>query len=328
MNPSTLDFVARELCYRHSKDPRSDSMPSKADIELKTGALELLSADIGEQQIFRLAELDTGALMGILRSPDSYSPGYIRVLKDTTVDSSSFYGKNSPPFESWYPTCNDFNDRKTALTKFLSRYIGNNSRILEIASGTGTVLDIFGDKWKRNLVQTDWNEISCRITKEKGGRPVVADFYRLPFADGSFDVIFSMDCIDYARDPAAVLEEAQRLLSLKGRFIHFETGHKDPEDITRAFLRKAGLIMNTGQPTWHCPASGTMYKYWDPATDTESIAGPKTIGVVLERLMPDSFSVLWNDYIRITGLFSLLFAGGQSGLHAFGAAFAAQKLSE
>ncbi|MFB6133402.1 MAG: class I SAM-dependent methyltransferase [Halanaeroarchaeum sp.] len=47
---------------------------------------------------------------------------------------------------------------------------------------------------------------------------VVGDFEHLPFSAGSVDHVFSMEAFYYARDPHAVLEEIERVLSPGGTF--------------------------------------------------------------------------------------------------------------
>lgn len=48
---------------------------------------------------------------------------------------------------------------------------------------------------------------------------VIADFYRVPFADDTFDAVFFGNCLAYVLDPVALLDEHKRVTRPRGRVI-------------------------------------------------------------------------------------------------------------
>lgn len=86
------------------------------------------------------------------------------------------------------------------------------------------------------------------------GPDVVADGYRLPFADGTFDAVFCEYVIEHVEDPDGFLRSARRVLKPNGR-IYLEAPFLQPlhgkgGDYTRwtrpgfaAFAERAGLTL-------------------------------------------------------------------------------------
>src|SRR6202012_4328668 len=60
----------------------------------------------------------------------------------------------------------------------------------------------------------------------------LADMYRLPLADASFDIAVLQMVLHYAEDPAGVLAEAARVLRPGGRLIVIDLERHDRADIT------------------------------------------------------------------------------------------------
>jgi ubiquinone/menaquinone biosynthesis C-methylase UbiE len=61
----------------------------------------------------------------------------------------------------------------------------------------------------------------CELNGVSLGRIVVAEGEALPFANASFDIVYSSNVIEHCNDPARVLSEAIRVLR-PGGFFHFE----------------------------------------------------------------------------------------------------------
>ena len=95
--------------------------------------------------------------------------------------------------------------------------------VLEVACGKG-----FNTHWlaPRNahtqFCAVDWTPLHVQIASRKP-RPnavfAVGDYQRLAFADGSFDLVFAIECLCYARNLGAVLAEAFRVLRPGGRLV-------------------------------------------------------------------------------------------------------------
>jgi len=92
-------------------------------------------------------------------------------------------------------------------------------RILDIGCGTGKMLDelaAFGD-----VVGADFSPEALQfcVTRGVGADLARADVRRLPFADGTFDVVTAMDIIEHIDDDKAASSEIFRVLRPGGRLL-------------------------------------------------------------------------------------------------------------
>jgi S-adenosylmethionine decarboxylase len=96
-----------------------------------------------------------------------------------------------------------------------------NTRIMQWAADQGA--RVFG---------IDLSEPIVRQAREAFGhrsiRPVVSDVRRLPFADGSFDAIYSMGTIEHFAETEATVVEMARLLKPGGRLVLGVPNRHDP----------------------------------------------------------------------------------------------------
>jgi SAM-dependent methyltransferase len=95
-------------------------------------------------------------------------------------------------------------------------------RVLDVACGTGVVARraAAGADLGR-LVGVDVNEAMLDVARSVGSTADaqwrVADAAALPFADGSFDVVYCQQGLQYLDDPLAGLREMARVLAVGGR---------------------------------------------------------------------------------------------------------------
>ncbi len=105
--------------------------------------------------------------------------------------------------------------------------------VLELGSGTGANLDRYGSGVTR-LVCTEPDPHMRRRLEERVERSTLpievvdAGAERLPFDDGSFDVVVSTLVLCSVRDQAAALREAHRVLRPGGRLVFLEHVAAEP----------------------------------------------------------------------------------------------------
>ncbi len=149
---------------------------------------------------------------------------------------------------------------------------------LDIGTGTGRILELFGEEVERGLGIDLSREMLAlaRDNLERAGRHNCqvrhGDMYKLPLPSGSFDAIAIHQVLHYADDPAAAIAEAARVLRQGGRlvivdfaphhleFLRLEHAHRRlgfSDDEIKGWCRAAGLV----------PAS-TVYLPGDPLTVT------------------------------------------------------------
>ncbi|HEX5587387.1 MAG TPA: class I SAM-dependent methyltransferase, partial [Acidimicrobiia bacterium] len=91
------------------------------------------------------------------------------------------------------------------------------ARLLELGAGTG---------WQSSLLSKQGYEVASvdvdvMPAAETGYAPVLPiDGVRLPFASGSFDVVFSSNVLEHVVDLPGLLREVDRVLGADGRAVH------------------------------------------------------------------------------------------------------------
>ena len=125
----------------------------------------------------------------------------------------------------------------------LVRSLGDRSlgRLLDIGTGTGRMAELLADR-AEHVVALDKSLAMLRVARAKlqhlpADRVELAqaDFNDLPFADENFDTVLFHQVLHFAQDPAAVLEEAARVLVRGGRLIIVDFAEHDREDLRDRF---------------------------------------------------------------------------------------------
>jgi ubiquinone/menaquinone biosynthesis C-methylase UbiE/DNA-binding transcriptional ArsR family regulator len=140
-------------------------------------------------------------------------------------------------------------------------------RLLDIGTGTGRVLELLAPRVSQG-VGVDASKAMLALARARLARPGLthcsvrlADMYRLPLAEASFDVAVMQMVLHYAEDPPGVLAEVARVLRPDGRLIVIDLAHHERDDLAaklahrwpgfsdaamRALLEDAG--MQQGEP--------------------------------------------------------------------------------
>jgi SAM-dependent methyltransferase len=133
-----------------------------------------------------------------------------------STEPVTFYDQH--PFD-WFPP--DGSEAIDAVVlRSLAGLIQNldpNSLVLDIGCGAGRVLGVLTRRAIR-CIGLDRSRVSVGMIVERYQRPgVVGDNLRLPFADGTADVVISDGVIHHTDDPAAAFAENCRILKPEGR---------------------------------------------------------------------------------------------------------------
>jgi SAM-dependent methyltransferase len=108
---------------------------------------------------------------------------------------------------------------------------GSARTVLEIGSGTGALLAVAADRFPRVIgvdIAMRWLHLSRRRFLDRGlpVPPLVcACAERLPFPDGSFDLVVSAATLEMTRDPGQALAECARVLAPRGTVL-VNTGNR------------------------------------------------------------------------------------------------------
>ena len=111
-------------------------------------------------------------------------------------------------------------------------------RLLDIGTGTGRVLELLAPRIRQGI-GVDASKAMLALARARLADPGLAhcavrlaDMYRLPLADASFDTAVLQMVLHYAEDPAGVIAEATRVLRPGGRLIIIDLAPHAREDMT------------------------------------------------------------------------------------------------
>ena len=113
-----------------------------------------------------------------------------------------------------------FLGRHNLVLAFLKSTFGHRKdlTILDIGCGTGAMsqkLAAYGQ-----VVSADFSPLALEFSRKRGLTDLcTADAMRLPFREGSFDLIVALDILEHLPDDEAALKEFQRILKPGGRVI-------------------------------------------------------------------------------------------------------------
>jgi SAM-dependent methyltransferase/DNA-binding transcriptional ArsR family regulator len=110
-------------------------------------------------------------------------------------------------------------------------------RLLDIGTGTGRVLELLAPRVAQGL-GVDASKTMLALARARLARAGLthcavrlADMYRLPLADATFDIAVLQMVLHYAEDPAGVLAEASRALRPGGQLIVIDLARHGRDDI-------------------------------------------------------------------------------------------------
>ncbi len=115
---------------------------------------------------------------------------------------------------------------------------GPEGRLLDIGTGTGRVLELLAPR-VRQALGVDASKAMLALARSRLSGPGfahcavrLADMYRLPLADQSFDTVVLQMVLHHAEDPAGAVTEASRVLAPGGRLLVIDLAEHDRTDLT------------------------------------------------------------------------------------------------
>ena len=116
--------------------------------------------------------------------------------------------------------------------------VGPEGRLLDIGTGTGRVLELLAPRVRQGL-GVDASKAMLALARARLSAPGLAhcavrlaDMYRLPLADRSFDTVVLQMVLHHAEDPEGAVLEATRVLAPNGRLLVIDLNEHDRTDLT------------------------------------------------------------------------------------------------
>ncbi len=121
-----------------------------------------------------------------------------------------------PPYsESYYEGLKDFDKNFIAeLAEVFNFFPADAGRVLEVGCGTGRALKVLKASGY-DAEGADVSDYAIGVCRGEGVDAVFADAAELPFADGLYDVVFSMDVLEHTDDFLKSLRESIRVAHTK-----------------------------------------------------------------------------------------------------------------
>ena len=190
------------------------------------------------------------------------------VRKNRRAAAESYFRENAAEWDSLRSL---HVDEAKVEERMLSFITGNRHQsIIDIGTGTGRILELFGQRMDR----VEWVLI-CRMKcsrwrtrMDEAGLSTCqvrhGDMYQLPIEDESFDIATLHLVLHFADDPAAVIQEAARVMAANARLIIVDYAPHEMEELrnqhahrrlgfsdskVREFLSAAWLHI---RPLTHC----------------------------------------------------------------------------
>jgi ArsR family transcriptional regulator len=128
----------------------------------------------------------------------------------------------------------------------------HGGRLLDIGTGTGRVLELLAPRVSQ-ATGVDASKSMLALARARLAGPDfahcavrLADMYRLPLANDTYDIVVLQMVLHHAEDPGLVLAEAARVLRPGGRLLLIDLAAHDHQDLTvRLAHRWAGFSDDT-----------------------------------------------------------------------------------
>ncbi len=173
-------------------------------------------------------------------------------------------------------------------------------KVLEVGCGVGDFA-IYLAKQNINVTAVDFSPAAIELAQTKANAQnisvefQVADAQALPFADNTFDFIFSCECLEHIPVPQQALNELQRVLKPSGRLVLTTENYSNAMVLywLACWLRKEPF--NSGeqvQPIDH------FFVFWDVKNmmqkagfQVERMIGSHHVFLLLPRMHPHTFVI-------------------------------------
>jgi ubiquinone/menaquinone biosynthesis C-methylase UbiE len=146
---------------------------------------------------------------------------------------------------------------------------GPEGRLLDIGTGTGRVLELLAPR-VRQALGVDASKAMLALARSRLSGPGfahcavrLADMYRLPLADRSFDTVVLQMVLHHAEDPYGAVQEATRVLAPGGRLLIIDLAEHERTDLTGKLAHrwsgfsdeKVSQMFTTADVEWREPVA-------------------------------------------------------------------------
>jgi ArsR family transcriptional regulator len=255
----------------------------------------------GSWAFFRMARTGSGAalaaaLIRLLPGDDgalARDHARLEAIRQARAEQASAYFRANAA--EWHRIRSlHVDDREVERALVASLAMGKGDSLLDIGTGTGRMLELFGPKIAHGIGIDASREMLAlaRANLDRAGlrhcAVRLADMYRLPLADASFDAVVVHQVLHYAEHPDQVIAEAARVLrsggrlaivdfaphgqdELRSKHAHLRLGFPDEE--IQGWIAASGLAAETAQ---HLAGQPLTVSIWIGRRPAETVALRRT----------------------------------------------------
>lgn len=131
--------------------------------------------------------------------------------------------------------------------------IPDGAKVLDVGCNSGEFIKYLRDKKGCDVTGADISAKVVDICKEKGLNAVLCDADKLPFPDGTFDVVTLMEVLEHFHEPVPYLKEIRRVLKPSGFLLgtcphaNLERYIWDDHRLHQQYYDEAGIRKDLGQ---------------------------------------------------------------------------------
>ena len=184
------------------------------------------------------------------------------------------------------------------LEAMVRSHVTPTSRVLDLGCGRGGVMELF---WREVELAAGVDPDPASLASHRAaGMPVVrAVGERLPFVDGSFDLVVCLWVLEHLRDPAATLVEVRRVLAPGGHFVFVTPNLRNPLMLANRIGRALPALQRRLVPRFYGRVEEDTFPVQYRANTVEAIrAHAEAAGLAVYdlRVVPDP------TYLAVNGL--------------------------
>ncbi len=182
-----------------------------------------------------------------------------QVKRQRAEQAASYFRANAAQWDRIRSLYIDEKEVEAALVRLLPAEGVHD--LLDIGTGTGRMLEVFGPRVERAL-GVDFSREMLAVARVNLERSALrncsirqADMYQLPLAGASFDAVVIHQVLHYAEHPAQVIAEAARVLRPGGRLVVADFAPHELEFLRSEHAHRR-LGFADGEITLWCRAAG------------------------------------------------------------------------
>jgi len=214
--------------------------------------------------------------------------------------------------EFWEGQGREYEDRaeRVALSRLLPP---TGKRLIEVGAGYGRLADLYSGFEQIVLLdyaRSQLQQARARLGHDERFAYVVADFYRLPFADNTFDTVVTVRVLHHAVDVPAVFAGIHRILAASGTYVLEAANKRNLKAILRYLFHRQSWSPFDLAPIEFVTLNFNFHPRWIAAQlQEQGFTIRRRLAVsyfripLLKRLLPAALLAMADRWLQPTGRF-------------------------